>query len=676
MITLRDEIYGIWYPYLKIVNRANNKTMIKLPKRHRTHQLESESVLEFSRLLPSHWVYRTPSDDYGIDGEVELFSSDGTATGKKFLVQLKATDAKNEKKALKLRLKKKSANYFDALESPVLIVRYLAKTRKVFTRWFHSFEPYWESVCSDDIVMQFTENHLWHSNRVQELENGLNAYLSLTKGKNPFPLKLPIYITEDCVLKHDIAKFAKASRDTAKKYQGLICIEFSTVIDRLPPSYIMIDGEKLQVVLANRTGSCLHIPEGLNEEIRKNSVSDLFVSIGLALQWYGFSTQASRILYENLMYSSLKFEPEIVSMATVSLIQANKPEEYIELMELLFESENGFNAGQASMGTIIANSHFKNCDTELVISSLERISLSLQKRNIKKLASNIEYNLANFLRGRTDNYKKSFSHYKKAFRLNNDYRNKAYWIDEVASTLFLMNRYFWASKSYARSLEIKPSNHVRALYADSLFYSRRYAAAQDQLRIYFENEKGDKLECEWLLKQKCLHAIVCTLGIDEQKNQLATYDLKLLIKDEDIDGLVSFIKEVDALSGIAWFNVGIAYSQKGFFADATICFLIAAYTNFDPFDSWKNAIGCSIQSGDDELHTVIFMASFEKHGTDFLEYLLSKSVTGDSIKRQLAHVDLVQSLERIQEKNTSFKVRIGHGVDNSYDLTMEPPQPK
>ena len=68
---------------------------MKLPKRHRNHQLETESVRELQSKLPSTWVYRTPTDDYGIDGEVEIFDDKGFATGRKFFLQLKATDEDN-----------------------------------------------------------------------------------------------------------------------------------------------------------------------------------------------------------------------------------------------------------------------------------------------------------------------------------------------------------------------------------------------------------------------------------------------------------------------------------------------------------------------------------------------------------------------------------------------------
>ncbi len=65
---------------------------MKLPRRTRTHILEDLSVRKLESLLPDAWIYRIPSHDYGIDGEVEIIDTEGYTTGKKFLVQLKATD--------------------------------------------------------------------------------------------------------------------------------------------------------------------------------------------------------------------------------------------------------------------------------------------------------------------------------------------------------------------------------------------------------------------------------------------------------------------------------------------------------------------------------------------------------------------------------------------------------
>ena len=44
-----------------------------LPKRPRQHQLETESKRQFESAIPSSWIYRAKDQDYGIDGEVEIF---------------------------------------------------------------------------------------------------------------------------------------------------------------------------------------------------------------------------------------------------------------------------------------------------------------------------------------------------------------------------------------------------------------------------------------------------------------------------------------------------------------------------------------------------------------------------------------------------------------------------
>ena len=75
-----------------------------MPQRPREHQLETESRLAFHTALPSAWVLRNLTDDYGIDAEVELFDAKGFATGERFLVQLKATDETDETRALKVSL--------------------------------------------------------------------------------------------------------------------------------------------------------------------------------------------------------------------------------------------------------------------------------------------------------------------------------------------------------------------------------------------------------------------------------------------------------------------------------------------------------------------------------------------------------------------------------------------
>lgn len=114
-----------------------------MPRRPRQHQLETESRAAIRSVIPSQWVYRDLDQDYGVDSEVEIFDHSGLATGAKFLVQLKATDEQDLRKALRLRFSLAKFAYYASLDLPVLIARYHAPTKRFFVRWFHSLDPYY-----------------------------------------------------------------------------------------------------------------------------------------------------------------------------------------------------------------------------------------------------------------------------------------------------------------------------------------------------------------------------------------------------------------------------------------------------------------------------------------------------------------------------------------------------
>lgn len=87
-----------------------------MPQRPRSHQLESESRAAIRSAIPPVWVYRDLDQDYGVDSEVEIFAENGSATGIKFLVQLKGTDEPILHKALRLRFPQAKFEYYKSLD--------------------------------------------------------------------------------------------------------------------------------------------------------------------------------------------------------------------------------------------------------------------------------------------------------------------------------------------------------------------------------------------------------------------------------------------------------------------------------------------------------------------------------------------------------------------------------
>jgi Domain of unknown function (DUF4365) len=123
-----------------------------MPRRTRGHQLEKQSRLAFEHVLGDRFVFRSEEPDYGVDGSVEVFDpSLGYATGLRFFAQLKATDEVDLKKALRLWVSLETADYYRALPLPLLMVRYQASSGRLFTRWFHQFDPYYGGLGKRDL---------------------------------------------------------------------------------------------------------------------------------------------------------------------------------------------------------------------------------------------------------------------------------------------------------------------------------------------------------------------------------------------------------------------------------------------------------------------------------------------------------------------------------------------
>ncbi|MCG9745650.1 DUF4365 domain-containing protein [Shewanella sp. Isolate8] len=645
---------------------------MKLPKRHRNHQLETESVRELQSKLPSTWVYRTPTDDYGIDGEVEIFDDEGVATGKKFLLQLKATDEGDLKKALKLRLPIEKANYFDSLNSPVLIVRYLAINKKIYTRWFHSFDPYWESVTENSLAFNFAETNSWCEGRENSIEAELIEYLSLTSNKYPFPISLPMFFTPDFPLANEAAKLAVQIITASKKYDELIDLKLSTIPESFPPSYIIFDSEKLHVVLANRTGSCLHFKDGLSEKLRKNIISDIFVAIGLGLFFKSYRVEAGRFLSDNIKTSTLKHDIKVVSAVIAGLIQARQHEQALELTKDLFCEEEGINAAQAALASIIRCFGSNNTsDKSLLSESLSQISNSLQERGINEIAAVVEYNHANMLRSNNDKLKDAIKHYNNAAKLLQEYKERSYWLSEVAGCLFLLKRYRHASKFYKASIDAEFSLRVLGLYADSLMYSRCFKKSLDEFHRYLEVDDNDSFNTEWHLKSTCLHAIVETLNVEEQPAYHGECDIDALIKGTE-DSFIMYLKEKDALCGEVWFHLAISLSNEERFENAVICFLMSAFCGHSEMDSWGNALSCSFQTESRGMSAAIMKCAFDKFGQDFLLFFSETRPLGedaDPVGAQLKLVELMQFLNETKPSKSKFEVRM-HRPDGGYDKIL------
>jgi hypothetical protein len=148
------------------------KQASKMPKRPRSHQLETASRTAFERSLPKSAIFRTVAPDYGIDGIVEVFDDGEAATGDFFLVQLKSTDQKNLAEALSITLKAHTVRYYDSLILPVFMVLYHASSGQIYANWFKTPEAKGQQ---STITVKLSPNDLWTTDRWKDVLSKLRT---------------------------------------------------------------------------------------------------------------------------------------------------------------------------------------------------------------------------------------------------------------------------------------------------------------------------------------------------------------------------------------------------------------------------------------------------------------------------------------------------------------------
>ena len=143
-----------------------------MPKRPRSHQLETASRTAFESSLPKNAIFRTVTPDYGIDGIVEVFDDGEAATGDFFLVQLKSTDHQNLAEALGITLKAHTVRYYDSLILPVLMVLYHAPSGQLYADWFKTPEAKGQQ---STITVKLLPNDLWTTDRWKDVVSKLRT---------------------------------------------------------------------------------------------------------------------------------------------------------------------------------------------------------------------------------------------------------------------------------------------------------------------------------------------------------------------------------------------------------------------------------------------------------------------------------------------------------------------
>lgn len=181
-------------------------------------RLESESRMAAQRVFQhAGWVTRDLGPDYGLDQHVEVFD-EGVATGLFFFTQVKATDEPDLQRALAVSFTASNLGYFEAVDDPVLLLRFHAPTQTLFGRWFHRLDDRSSEAATSTV--RFSPNGVVDEESLAALQNEVVLFRTLRDAIVRWPLVVRVSSTNPPVLADDVvvACAAAAGRQRYVKY--------------------------------------------------------------------------------------------------------------------------------------------------------------------------------------------------------------------------------------------------------------------------------------------------------------------------------------------------------------------------------------------------------------------------------------------------------------------------
>lgn len=391
-----------------------------MSNRPRSHQIEDESRIAFERRLPKEWVYRRLTPDYGIDGSVEVFDKSGRSTGKQFNVQLKATDESNLKKALAVRLKTETCEYYRSLDLPILIVRFHASTGRLFAKWFHEFDVYYAKPGKEHLTFRLAESDEWSDDTGTELSVDLDRIRRLRSGNLPLPVPFSLEFSENLVHGLSVAEVSLSVRKAVQQVPSVLTLDGDP---RSSYGRIRVSNGAVVVNLAGLKSFTLHFHQPYSADAARRALhADILIGVALTFDSAGYPDPATRILAEFGDQSGLASSPEIALRMAGSMARAHRLIEALRLAEGLLIDRRSRLAAQVLIIPVLAKSAVMSAEEkELMRHFLTRSVEEDEKAGDSAAAATSNYNLGNYLRNCSLS-KAAFRHFRRAARPRSEVR--------------------------------------------------------------------------------------------------------------------------------------------------------------------------------------------------------------------------------------------------------------
>lgn len=621
-----------------------------MPQRTRSHRIEPESRRAFEEAIdPRFQLHPRQAPEYGIDGDVEEFDSDGHATGLHFFVQFKGTDEEDLKKALAVALKLETADYYRAADLPVLMVRYHAPTGTLYARWFHQYDPYYGRGGKKTLTFRWQEGDAWQEGTPARLAADARAFLDLRRASLELPR--PIYVVTDGAFGLSPTEITLALRTAAAQRPDILKLEGGPP----PPgsAWLEISDEELVANLAKVTSATLHFrtPYDPGEAGRQLAI-DAFVMVALAFEHLGQDDIAGRLATRLLPSSPLVRNLDIPAALSAAMGRAHRITEALELSDALDALGDQELEEAALLFTFPALFHrgsLSDSEVKRYRQTLERRVARRKKAGDMVQVGRAYMNLASFHRGRACP-DRAVSFYEEAARHDPAYLERAHYWFELGGVLWGTRQYAKAADAYGRSIELGTTQRLAvALRADCLMFAGEYAAALEQFERFNADHPED--DGEYRLKEMAVRAIIDRLGIRSQERRTKAA-LKAGAADEP-EGPDAKEKdsrrqlEHDALWGSAWVNLGLADIERQQFGDALVDFVAATILIVQDKDAWLRAIVMAIGLTEHPVVVDLLRTGRRLVGDELVTYIVERTREHDP---EFPREDVLQTIDSVLDE--------------------------
>lgn len=601
-----------------------------MPIRARSHILEEQSIRTFIDALPPHWVYRSKSPDYGIDGEVEIYNDDGSATGLTFHVQLRGTD--NVAHADRVRLKVGQLKYFLSFDVPTAVVRYDSSDASFNWQWAANIASHANiREQQKSFTYRFGEKERWNDATPLEIRRTLEVRRRLAA--YPPSMAVPLRVDLSAIPPVDRYPIDRAIARAIADSNGALIRANSTPADveafaRLEPALLAVGIDTFtgvtfdlcdptaDVYLASILYALVRLFRRQRLIRQAEALAILLVERGLAHHNDDLALEVCLALERDL--------PALVRLATINDLHEQKSVHYGALALTIAKAPQDEGLRRVAMETFFD------------------ASITAARATNPASEAAAHYSIGNFYRARNDRAL-AVAHYNRARKLRPAYLDTGYFLSELGGLLFLSSHYKASARAYwGAALKNTGDSNAIFLLADALLLAGFVAAAHS----CFEQALAGCSAPHMLLEAE-LKIMICDNLIEEVGSVIVPRRRAEAGRALHADGhdtlahLENLSHEIDALNPLARFNLGVTCSAEGDRHAALHHFLLCAIVQPHDIEAWANAVICTLSLGDEMLLLRIMSVAIHHMGTEAYDHLRGQLVAQSASPDMLAALDEV-----------------------------------